>query len=52
MSNEKFAYMTELNPIINYRFVTPIEVILQRINRTPETPQVPEERHQERTEKG
>jgi len=43
MSDEKYAYLTELNPLISYRFVTPVEDILERINRTPETPQVFEE---------
>lgn len=48
MPDEKYTYLTELNPLISYRFVTPVEDILERICGTPEAKTLPEEKREER----
>jgi hypothetical protein len=42
------CYLTELNPLLSYRFVTPVEDIFGRINRAAETPQVFEKANEKR----
>jgi hypothetical protein len=45
MNVDNTHYLTELNPLISYRWVTTIEEILERIYGTPEKATIPEEKH-------
>lgn len=52
MTVDNIYYLDELHTLISYRFVTPVEEILERICGTPEATSVPEEIGEERETKG
>ena len=43
MDVDNTHYLDELRPLISYRFVTPVEEILERIGGTPEAETLPKE---------